>query len=67
MSQAVMEILDRIRHLPEGERHELDVQLASISEAEWCQEAEQARVLAKERGIDQAAIDDAVAKTRYPR
>lgn len=67
MSQAVLEILDRIRHLPEVDRRELDEHLACLSEAEWLREAAQARVLAKQHGLDQAAIDEAVERVRYSR
>lgn len=57
MSQAVQEILERIEHLPEADRLELDAQLARRAEDEWRREAEKARLLAAQRGIDQAAID----------
>jgi hypothetical protein len=67
MSQAVLEILDRIQLLPAEDRLMLDEQLARISEAEWQREAEDARRLAKEKGIDQAAIDRAVEAVRYAR
>ncbi len=67
MSQAVQEILERIEHLPEDERLELDAHLARMAEAEWQREAERARVVAKQKGIDQAAIDQAIENIRYPR
>jgi len=67
MSQAVLEILDRIRHLPSDERAVLDEELARLSEAEWQREAVEARRLAKEKGVDQAAIDRAVEAQRYAR
>lgn len=35
------------------------------AEAEWRREAEEARKVARARGIDQAAIDRAVEKARY--
>jgi hypothetical protein len=65
MSQAVLEILDRIRHLPQEDRVVLDEQLARMAEEEWLREAEAARRVARERGIDQAAIDRAVEAVRY--
>ena len=67
MSQAVLEILDRIQHLPVEDRLSLDEQLARLSEAEWHREAEEGRRLAKQKGIDQAAIDRAVEAVRYTR
>jgi hypothetical protein len=67
MSQAVLEILDRIRHLPEEDRLVLDEQLALLAEAEWQKEAAEARRLARQKGIDQAAIDRAVDAVRYSR
>jgi hypothetical protein len=65
MSQAVQEILERIRSLPEEDRLVLDEQLALLLEAEWKREAEVARRIARQKGIDQAAIDEAVQKVRY--
>ena len=65
MSEAVHEILDRIEHLPPAERMELEGLLAQQAEAEWQCEAEEARRLARQKGIDQAAIDRAVEKVRH--
>jgi hypothetical protein len=65
MSEAVHEILERIQHLPPSERLELEDLLAQQAEAEWQREAEEARRFAREKGIDQAAIDRAVEKVRY--
>ena len=65
MSQAVLEILDRIQHLADKDRLELDEPLTRLSDAEWKREAEEARRLAKHKGIDQAAIDLAVEAVRY--
>lgn len=67
MSQAVQEILERIGHLPEADRMELDAHLARIAEDEWRREAMKARLLAAQKGIDQAAIDQAIENLRYPR
>jgi hypothetical protein len=36
-----------------------------LIESEWRQEAEIARAAARERGIDQQTIDDAVEELRY--
>ncbi len=65
MSEAVHEILDRIQRLPAADRLLLEDCLAGQAEVEWQREAEEARRLAGEQGIDQAAIDRAVAKVRY--
>ncbi len=40
----------------------LDEHLAQMAEAEWKREAEEARRLARQKGIDQSAIDQAGAK-----
>jgi len=42
----------------------LEDQLAQQAETEWRREAEEARRLAREQGIDQAAIDRAVERVR---
>jgi hypothetical protein len=67
MSNAtVREILDRIERLPAAERALLEDELAQRAEAEWQREAEAARRVAQERGIDQAAIDEAIHRVRHP-
>ena len=65
MSEAVQEILQSIQLLPAEDRLELEQHLAQMAEAEWQREAEEARRLARQKGIDQAAIDRAVEKVRY--
>jgi hypothetical protein len=66
MNQTTVEhILDLIDQLSEGERELLQRRLAARAEAEWRQEAEDARRQAKTRGIDHAAIDAAIRKRRY--
>jgi hypothetical protein len=67
MSEAVQEILQRIQELPEEDRLVLEQHLAQRAEAEWKREAEEARRQARQKGIDQAAIDRAVEKARYGR
>jgi hypothetical protein len=52
--------------LPEGDRLLLEERLADIAEAEWKREAVVARRIARERGLDQMAIDQAVHDVRYP-
>jgi hypothetical protein len=66
MSQAdIQAILDQIERLPEADRVVLERRLAELAEAEWKREAEAARRLAREGGVDQAAIDQAVHDLRY--
>ena len=64
-SAAVDEILKKIDDLPEAERLVLEQQLAERAEVEWLRESIQARELARQRGLDQAAIDRAVEEVRY--
>jgi len=65
MSEAVQEILQRIQQLPEEDRLQLEQHLAATAEAEWKREADEARRLARQKGLDQAAIDRAVENVRY--
>ncbi len=65
MSEAVHEILDRIQQLPAEDRLALEEFLAHQAEAEWRREADEARRVARQMGLDQAAIDRAVDKARY--
>ncbi len=66
MSQAsVQTILDQIERLPEADRLLLEQRLAEMADAEWKREAEAARQLARERGVDQAAIDQAIHDLRH--
>jgi len=65
VSEAIQEILDRIERLPEEDRLLLEEELAHRAEAEWKEAAQEARRIARERGIDQAAIDRAVRELRY--
>jgi hypothetical protein len=63
---AVQEILDKIEHLSEEDRLCVAKRLAETSEAQWSREAEDARRIAREKGIDQRAIDRAVDEVRHP-
>ena len=65
MTRAVQDILDRIRGLPAEDRALLEDALAQQAEAEWQRAADEARRSARQKGIDQAAIDRAVEKVRY--
>ena len=61
MSAATVEqILQQIDSLDEDERRVLEERLATRAEAEWQQQAREARQIARQRGIDQAAIDRTV-------
>ena len=50
----------------ERERLNLATRLAEKAEADWKQEAEKAREIAHQKGLDQPAIDRAVKNFRYP-
>jgi hypothetical protein len=65
MSAEVREILERIRRLPEPDRLELRSELSREEEQEWVQMLTQAREMARQRGIDDAAIVRAVESLRY--
>ena len=60
----VDEILRQIEELSEEDRLVLEARLTELAEKEWKREAEKARQMAKQRGVDQAAIDRAVEETR---
>ncbi len=62
---AVRELVDQVKRLSEDERLLFDELVAQLEEEEWAREAETARRSARDRGIDQEAIDHAVAKVRY--
>jgi hypothetical protein len=67
MSAATVDaIIRQIEQLPEEDRLLLEKRLAEMTEAEWRTEAERARQTAREKGVDQAAIDRAIEKLRYP-
>ena len=65
-SPVVEEILQRIEQLSAEDRLLLEERLVERAEAEWRHEAEKARQLARQQGLDQAAIDRAVQELRYP-
>ena len=65
MSQQVDAILQQIERLDEADRMMLEQRLQELAEAQWRQAAEEARVIAHQRGIDQQVIDDAVDDLRY--
>jgi len=67
MSQASVEnIIRDIESLTAEDREALERRLDQIDEAKWLQEAAEARDVARKAGIDQAGIDKAIAKLRYP-
>ena len=57
--------LDQIEQLPGAERQLLHQCLAERAQAEWRREAEAARRLARERGVDQTAMDQAIHNLRH--
>jgi hypothetical protein len=65
--KTVEDILQRIDQLPDEDRVLLEKQLSERAETEWRQAADDARQAAREKGIDQAAIDQAVDRVRYPK
>jgi hypothetical protein len=65
MSHQVDAILQQIENLDEADRLVLEQRLQELAEAEWKQEAETARAVARERGIDQRSIDDSISELRY--
>jgi len=61
----VEEILRQIQELSENDRRLLEKRMAQLADEEWQLEAAEARRVAKEKGLDQAAIDKAIEETRY--
>jgi hypothetical protein len=61
---AVRDILQQIERLSPEDRLELSLRLAEDQEHEWKAEAETARRAAREMGITQAVIDQAVHDVR---
>lgn len=61
----VEEILQRIEQLSEDDRLLLEQSLADRSEREWQREAEQARQIARQQGVDESTIDEAIRELRY--
>ncbi len=66
MSDAVVrDILQQIERLSDEDRLDLSIRLAERQEDEWKAEADTARRAAREMGITQAAIDQAVEDVRH--
>lgn len=61
----LQEIFHQIDQLSEDERLILEQRLTERAEAEWRHESANARQLARERGIDQATIDQAIDRVRH--
>jgi hypothetical protein len=61
---AVQDILQRIERLSDRDRLDLSIRLAERQDDEWKAEAEMARRAARETGVTQAAIDQAVNDVR---
>ena len=66
MSQTTVEdIVKVIEELSEPDREKLDERLAEIDETKWRQEAEEARQIARNSGIDQEHIDRTIQRLRH--
>jgi hypothetical protein len=65
MSQQVEAILQQIESLNEADRAILEQRLQELAECRWQSEANEARSLARKRGISQTTIDAAVDELRY--
>lgn len=61
---AVYDLFERIQQLPAEERSLLEDLMVEQEEREWQGEATSARRLSRQKGIDLAAIDRAVAFVR---
>ncbi len=65
MSPQLDAIWQQIEHLNEADRLVLEQRILANTESQWRQETQSARETARERGIDQKSIDDAVEQLRY--
>lgn len=65
MNQQVELILQQIEVLDESDRLVLEQRLQELSETDWNRQAENARIIARQQGIDQPTIDAAVEDLRY--
>jgi len=63
--KAVQDILHRIEQLSPDDRAILEERLAEFTQAQWKHEAQLARKAARAKGLDQAAIDQAIEELRY--
>jgi hypothetical protein len=63
---AVQEILDKVELLSDEEQFYLARRLAEKAEADWRLEADAARRIAREKGLEQSSVDQAVEEVRYP-
>ncbi len=57
-------IIKEIESLSDDERDALHDRLAEIDEMKWQKEAAEAREIARREGIDQANIDETIARMR---
>jgi len=62
---AVQEILNRIQNLSDQEREDLESRWTALLDEEWQKEVEQARTLARNKGLNQEQIDQAIHRMRY--
>ena len=62
---AVQEILNRIQNLSDQEREDLESRWTALLDEAWQKEVEQARTLARNKGLNQEQIDQAIHRMRY--
>ena len=68
MSRALVDqIIGKIESLDDQDRLDLECKLARRLETEWRVATTEARRVARRRGINQAAIDQAIQRRRYGR
>lgn len=65
MPEQLEAILEQISLLNADDRLLLEQRLRDLAEVEWRTEADEARAIARVRGVDQQAIDDAIDDVRY--
>jgi hypothetical protein len=65
MSPQLDAVWQQIQRLDEADRLVLGQRLHELSESQWREEADAARTTARQRGINQSTIDDAVDQMRY--
>ena len=58
-------VWQQIQLLDEADRLALELRLHGLAESDWREELDAARAAARERGIDQQSIDEAVEQLRY--
>jgi hypothetical protein len=65
MSPQLDAIWQQIQSLDEADRLVLEQRLHELTASQWREEVKVAREIARQRGVDQTSIDDAVEQLRY--